>query len=110
MVNEWPKPLVHTCLDLNYLGLAHVYSTTVSSMGAVWVVYAYFNENSTHQSETKITDMCSKIVFLILLHYIPHKKCITHCIKYRGHDKYINSVYNRVGPLNMHNAYINENR
>ena len=51
-----------------------------------------------------------KFVFLILLHYIPHEKCITHGIKYKGHDKYINSMYNRVGRLNMNNAYINENR
>ena len=74
-------------LDLNYVSLEHVYLTTVSSVGAVWVVNAYIYENSTHWSETKITDKCFKILFLIFLHYIPHEKCINHGIKCRGHDK-----------------------
>ena len=47
--------------------------------------------------------------FNTFLHFIPHEKCI-HSIKRRGHDKQINSLYNRIGRLNMHNAYINENR
>ena len=86
-----------------------VYITTVSSVDAVWVVHAYINENSTHRSETKITDKCFKILFLIFLHYIPHEKCINHGIKCRGHDNKFNSLYNRIVRLNTHNAYINEN-
>ena len=61
--------------------------SVVSSVGAVWEVHAYINENSTHRSETKITDKCFKILFLIFIHYIPHEKCINHGIKYRRHDK-----------------------
>ena len=49
--------------------------------GCFWVVHAYFNKNSTHRSETKITDKCCEILFLIFLHYIPHEKCIHHSIK-----------------------------
>ena len=59
LVQEWPKPLVRTCLDLNYISLDRVYLTTVSRVGVwnfVWVVHAFINENSTHHSETKITD------------------------------------------------------
>ena len=37
-----------------------MYLTTVSSVGAVWVVHAYINENNTHRSETKITEKCFK--------------------------------------------------
>ena len=66
--------------------LAHVYLTTVSSVGAVWEVHAYINENSTHRSETNITDKCFKILFLIFLHPILHEKCIYHGIKYKRHD------------------------
>ena len=61
--------------------------SVVSSVGAVWEVHAYINENNTHRSETKITDKCFKILFLIFIHYIPHKKCINNGIKYRRHDK-----------------------
>ena len=60
-------------LDLNCVTLDHVYLNTVSSVGAVWVVHAYINENSTHRSETKITDKCFKILFLIFLHCLPHE-------------------------------------
>ena len=34
--------------------------SVVSSVGEVWEVQAYINENSTHRSETKITDKCFK--------------------------------------------------
>ena len=70
LVQEWRKPLVHTRFDLYYVSLDHVLLTMVSSVGAVWVIHAYINENSTHRSETKITDKCLKILFLIFLHYI----------------------------------------
>ena len=72
---------------LNYVSLDCAYLTTTSSVGAVWVVHAYVNENSTHRSETKITDKCFEILFLIFLHYIQHEKCINHDVKCRGHDK-----------------------
>ena len=57
------------------------------SVGAVWVVLAYINENSAHRNENKKTDKGFKIVFLIFLHYIPHEICIYHGIKCRRHDK-----------------------
>ena len=61
--------------------------SVVSSVGTVWEVHAYINENSTHQSETKITDKFFNILFLIFIHFIPHEKCINHGIKYRRNDK-----------------------
>ena len=75
-----------TQAHLDYVSLEHVYLTTVSSVGAVWVVNAYIYENSTHWSEPKITDKCFKILFLIFLHYIPHEQCINHGITCRVHD------------------------
>ena len=59
LVQEWPRPLVHTCLYLNYIKLDCVFLTTVSSMDVsnfVWVIHAYITENSTYQSETEIID------------------------------------------------------
>ena len=47
--------------------------SVVSSVGAVWEVHAYINENSTHRSETKITDKCLK-KNSYFQHYIPHVK------------------------------------
>ena len=60
------QAVVHTRLDLNYVSLEHVYLTTVSSVGTVWEVHAYINENS----ETKITDKCfwKKKIFLHSIH------------------------------------------
>ena len=67
-------------------------------MGVVCAVHAYVNESSTHQSKAKITDKCFKTLFLIFLHYIPHEKNNNH------------GINSHVGRLNMHIAYINENR
>ena len=65
------------------------------------VVYAFMKEKSAHRSETKITDKCFRILFLIFLHYISHENSINYGIKCRGHGKKSNSLYNRNGRLNM---------
>ena len=46
-------------------------------MGAVLVVHAYINANSTHQSETKITDKCFEILFLIFYTIFNTKNVLT---------------------------------
>lgn len=79
LVQEWPKLLFHTLHDLVYVSLDRLYLNHCikSSRGWLncenqnlhnthaWIVYAWIRENRPHRSESKITNTCFKILFII---------------------------------------------